>query len=613
MAPPKIPKRIHFSLWYVLVAVFILMAVQNFLLAEHIERFPYSDFKRLVREDRVEHVRLSQELVRGTFKAQTPRGGESRPFVTIRVEDPDLVRELVQHNVRFSGEIEHTFLKNLLGYLIPMLVLLAIWGYVFRRMGPGASVMTLGKNKAKIYAESEVKVTFGDVAGIDEAKEELKEIVAFLKTPEKFRRLGGRIPKGILLVGPPGTGKTLLAKAVAGEAGVPFFSLSGSDFVELFVGLGAARVRDLFEQAQKRAPCIIFIDELDALGKARGANPLGGHDEREQTLNQLLAEMDGFDTQRGVIIMGATNRPEILDAALLRPGRFDRQILVDRPDRKGREAILQVHARNVALAPGADLRAIAAETPGFAGADLANVINEAALLAARRDQAAVEQADLHEAVERVVAGLEKKSRVLNKKEREIVAYHEAGHALVAASLPTADPVRKVSIIPRGIAALGYTLQMPTEDRYLMTRSELLDRLAALLGGRVAEELTFGEVSTGAQNDLQRASDIARRMVKDYGMSAKLGLVSFERERAPAFLPPQLSMGNEYSEETARSIDAEVGTIVHGAHVRVRQILTARRADLERLAKLLLEREVVEGAELAAVLGDGAGPGPSRAG
>ena len=611
MAPPKLPKRIHFSVWYVLVALFVLMAVQNFLLAEHIERFPYSEFKRLVREDKVDQVRLSQELVRGTLKAQAPTGGGPRAFITVRVEDPDLVRDLTQHNVRFAGEIENTFLKNLLGYLVPMLVLLAIWGYVFRRMGPGASVMTLGKNKAKIYAESEVKVTFGDVAGIDEAKEELKEIVEFLKTPDKFRRLGGRIPKGVLLVGPPGTGKTLLAKAVAGEAGVPFFSISGSGFVELFVGLGAARGRDLFEQAQKRAPCIIFIDELDALGKARGANPLAGHDEREQTLNQLLAEMDGFDTQKGVIIMGATNRPEILDAALLRPGRFDRQVLVDRPDLNGREAILKVHARTVTFAPEVDLRGIAAETPGFAGAELANVINEAALLAARRGKEAVEQSDLHEAVERVVAGLEKKSRVLNKKEREIVAYHEAGHALVAGSVPTADPVRKVSIIPRGIAALGYTLQMPTEDRYLMTRSELLDRLAVLLGGRVAEELIFGEVSTGAQNDLQRASDIARRMVKDYGMSAKLGLVSFERERAPAFLPPQLSMGNEYSEETAREIDAEVGAIVHGAHVRVRQILTARRAGLERLAKQLLEREVIEGPELAAIIGDGAGPGPSR--
>ncbi len=460
---------------------------------------------------------------------------------------------------------------------------------------------SFGKNKAKIFAESETKVSFADVAGIDEAKEELQEVVEFLSNPGKFQKLGGRIPKGVLLVGPPGTGKTLLAKAVAGEAKVPFFSISGSEFVEMFVGVGAARVRDLFSQAAKQAPCIIFIDELDALGKARGMNVMGGHDEREQTLNQLLVEMDGFETNKGVIIMSATNRPEILDPALLRPGRFDRQVLVDRPDINGREAILKIHSKNVLLGPEVDLRKIAGRTPGFVGADLANLVNEAALLAARKNKETVEAAEFDEAIDRVVGGLEKKNRMMNAREKEIVTYHESGHAIVAESVEHADPVHKISIIPRGIAALGYTQQQPTEDRYLMTRPELLDRLAVLLGGRVAEELVFGEVSTGAQNDLQRATDIARSMVAEYGMSDRLGLVSYERARQPMFAPEGFSARKNYSEEKAAQIDEEIAKFIEEAHQRVQNILSERRAVLDKLAHLLSEKESVPGEELRAML------------
>jgi len=496
--------------------------------------------------------------------------------------------------------------KNLLfGWILPIFILFAIWGFAFRRMGASSGLMSIGRSKAKIYVEGQVKTTFKDVAGIDEAVEEVKEIVEFLRNPERFRKLGGRIPKGVLLVGPPGTGKTLLARAVAGEAGVPFLSMSGSDFVEMFVGVGAARVRDLFKQATELAPCIIFIDELDALGKARGIGPVtGGHDEREQTLNQLLAEMDGFDPNSGVIILGATNRPEILDLALLRPGRFDRQIVVDRPDIKGREAILRVHARKIKLAPDVDLKVIAARTPGFVGADLANVINEAALLAARRNKKAVSMAELEEAIDRVIAGLEKKSRVMNKHEKEIVAYHESGHAIVAMSTPGVDPVHRVSIIPRGVAALGYTLQLPTEDRYLMTRTELEGRLKVLLGGRVAEEVVFKEVSTGAQNDLERATKIARSMVTEYGMSEKIGPINYSGERKPLFLGQELSPSpTVYSERVASLIDAEVQRIIQEAHAEVRRILTQKRDKLEKLARTLLEKEVVEREELLEILGE----------
>jgi cell division protease FtsH len=460
-------------------------------------------------------------------------------------------------------------------------------------------------------------VTFDDVAGIDEARAELMEIVDFLRAPERYQRLGGKIPKGVLIVGAPGTGKTLLARAVAGEAGVPFFSLTGSDFVEMFVGVGAARVRDLFAQAQEKAPSIIFIDELDALGKARGATPLaGGHDEREQTLNQLLAEMDGFDTQKGVILLAATNRPEILDPALLRPGRFDRQVAIDRPDVRGREKILQVHTRKVKLASGLDLSLVASRTPGFVGADLANVVNEAALRAARQDKEAVDMTDFDEAIDRVVAGLERKSRVINPREKEIVAYHEAGHALVAESRPRADRVQKVSVIPRGVAALGYTQQRPTEDRYLMTRLELLDRLDVLLGGRVAEELVFGDVSTGAQDDLQRATDVARHMITRYGMGEALGLATFEPPR-PVFLPVPTSGPREYSERTAEVIDAEIQKLLEAAHGRVLATLTAKRATLEALAKRLIETEVLDREALLALIAASESPrslaeGPGRA-
>jgi cell division protease FtsH len=469
-------------------------------------------------------------------------------------------------------------------------------------MGAASSgLMQIGKSKAKVYIEKATGVTFADVAGIDEAEEEVAEVVGFLKDPDKYQRLGGRIPKGVLIVGPPGTGKTLLARAVAGEAGVPFFSLSGSDFVEMFVGVGAARVRDLFLQAVKHSPSIIFIDELDALGKARGVSMLTGNDEREQTLNQLLAEMDGFDPNQGVIIMAATNRPEILDAALLRPGRFDRQILVDRPDIKGRTKILQLHAKKVKLSLDLDLAVVAAKTPGFVGADLANIVNEAALLAARQDKDSIEMAEFDEAIERVVAGLQKKSHVINPKEKKIVAYHEAGHALVAELVPGADPVSKISIIPRGIAALGYTTQLPTEERYLMTRSELLARICVLLGGRVAEEVVFGDISTGAQNDLQHATEIARTMITQFGMSEKMGLASLEGARTATFLNVPTHSPKEYSEETARLIDQEVKQILTEAHGRARDLLSSRRTALEELAKLLLEKEVVDRPALQAIL------------
>ncbi len=602
-------KEYRFHFIALLIGFTALILFQLYVQAERVLQMPYSDFKKSLRDGKIAEVALTGETIRGSVRETDAQGKETlRPFVTIRVSDPDLVRELESKNVKFTGVIQSTWLKDLFFvWILPIGLLWVAWRFIFKKVGPGQGMLSLGgmgRNRAKIYAQSEIGVTFNDVAGVDEAKAELQEVVEFLKTPKKFQLLGGRIPKGVLLVGPPGTGKTMLAKAVAGEAGVPFFSVSGSEFVEMFVGLGAARVRDLFAQAQEKAPCIIFVDELDALGKARGANPLGGHDEREQTLNQLLVEMDGFDPKKGVIIMAATNRPEILDPALLRPGRFDRQVLVDRPDIQGREAILKVHAKGVKLAPEVDLKVLAARTPGFVGADLANLINEGALLAARKNKPQVEMADLEEAIDRVVAGLEKKARVMSPKERERVAYHEAGHALVAASVPTGDAVHKISIIPRGIAALGYTLQLPTEDRYLLTRSELLDRLAVFLGGRAAEQLTYGEVSTGAQNDLQRAADIARRMVKEYGMSDRLGAVAFEPERRPIFLPggDGLGGGRAYSEETAREIDVEVKRIVDETETRVKDLLTKRDRDLKAIAQRLLEKEVLEGEELRQLLG-----------
>ena len=596
----SLPPKTHFSIWYFLIVFLLITLIQTYYLAPQVETISYSKFKQLLADGQVNTVVIGPERITGKLKGKGEKGEQE--FVTNRVEDPGLVKELDEHRVNYTGLYESKFLGNLLSWVLPLGVFFLIWRFAMKRMGPGYGVMSFSKSKAKLFAESETKVTFADVAGIDEAKEELQEVVEFLKNPDKFRRLGGRIPKGVLLVGPPGTGKTLLAKAVAGEASVPFFSISGSEFVEMFVGVGAARVRDLFSQATSHAPCIIFIDELDALGKARGINVMGGHDEREQTLNQLLVEMDGFESNKGVIIMAATNRPEILDPALLRPGRFDRQVLVDRPDINGREAILKIHTRNILLGPDVDLRKIAARTPGFVGADLANLANEAALLAARKNKDKVEAAEFDEAIDRVVGGLEKKKRVMSPKEKEIVAYHESGHAIVAECVQNADPVHKITIIPRGIAALGYTQQQPTEDRYLMTRSELLDRMAVLLGGRVAEELIFGEISTGAQNDLQRATDIARSMIAEYGMSERLGLVTYERERRPMFLPESFSPTKTYSEEKAAEIDEEIAKVIEESHQRVKKILAENREVLEKLAKLLLEKEIVQGEELRSMLG-----------
>jgi cell division protease FtsH len=591
-------KKTRFTIWYFVIAILIIFLVQNYIMTKKAEvDLPYSEFKNALRAGKIKNLTVTTESITGEIESQ--KGLQK--FQTVRVEDPDLVKELDSLHVKYEGKVNSKWLTNILFWFGPIVLILLFYRVIFSRIGPETGVMSFGKSRAKIYAEKEKKVTFTDVAGIDEAKDELKEVVEYLKNPGKFQRLGGKIPKGVLLVGMPGTGKTLLARAVAGEANVPFFSISGSDFVEMFVGVGAARVRDLFAQAQNHAPCIIFIDELDALGKARGINPMGRHDEQEQTLNQLLAEMDGFDPNVGVIIMAATNRPEILDPALLRPGRFDRHVLVDRPDINGREEILKIHTRNIKLAPGTDLKVIASRTPGFVGADLANIVNEAALLAARKNKESVEMDDIEEAIDRVVAGLEKKNRLMSKKEKEIVAFHESGHAIVASLLPNADPVRRISIIPRGISALGYTLQLPTEDRYLMTKTELVDRLTVLLGGRVAEEIIFGEISTGAHNDLQRATDIATSMVKEYGMSEKMGYVTFEKEKKPLFLPSSLISSREYSEDTARQIDEEVKGIVDGSHRRAKEILTAKKNELGELARLLLEKEVVEEADLKKIL------------
>ncbi|PYM86558.1 MAG: cell division protein FtsH [Candidatus Rokuibacteriota bacterium] len=611
------PKQKNFTVWYFVAAAVALMLVQALVLAPHVENLSYSEFKSLVAKGKVTNLVIAKQVISGTLAADgleglLPKekldelkryGNGVHQFVTARVDDPALVADLEAARVRFTGTVENTWLTALLGWVVPALVFVGLWAFLMRRMGNAqGGLLAIGKSRAKVYVETSTGVSFDDVAGIDEARGELMEIVDFLKRPERYRRLGGKIPKGVLLVGAPGTGKTLLAKAVAGEAKVPFFSLSGSDFIEMFVGVGAARVRDLFEQAQAKAPSIVFIDELDALGKARGIAPgFGGHDEREQTLNQLLAELDGFDSSKGVIIMAATNRPEILDPALLRPGRFDRKVVVDRPDLKGREMILRVHTRGVTLAPGVDLTAIAARTPGFVGADLANLVNEAALGAARANKNAVEMADFDEAIDRVVGGLERRSRLIGPREKEIVAHHEAGHAIVAELRPRADRVHKISIIPRGIAALGYTEQEPTEDRYLMTRADLLDRVDVLLGGRVAEEIIFGDVSTGAADDLRRATDMARHMVAQYSMSEKLGLATFEEPRQ-TFLEVGGSAAREYSEATAQAIDVEIAGILSAAHVRVRETLTAHRSTVEALAKLLIDKEVVNAEQLRGLLG-----------
>ncbi len=588
------------TMWYVLGTLLLLALGQAFFFSlQSGETIPYSTFKQFVREGKVQEVAVAQDRVHGTLKD----AAKPRPFSAVRIEDPKLLEELEKSGIKYTGEIPSRWVGEVLGWVIPLIFLVALWSFFFRRMGGAeGGVMSFARSKAKIYADDDVKVRFGDVAGVDEAEDELREIVEFLKNPKKYTSIGGRIPKGVLLVGPPGTGKTLLARAVAGEAKVPFFSLSGSEFVEMFVGVGAARVRDLFAQAEVKAPCIVFIDELDALGKARIQSPMGSHEEREQTLNQLLAEMDGFDGRKGVIIMGATNRPEVLDPALLRPGHFDRQVLVDKPDVRGREEILNIHARNVKLAEGVDLKVIAARTAGFAGADLANLVNEAALLAARKDKTAVEMKDFEEAIDRLIAGLEKK-RVMSTKERRIVAYHESGHAIVASVLPGLDPVHKISIVQRGFGALGYTMQLPLEDRYLLTRDDLLGQLSVLLAGRSAEEIAFGHLSTGAQNDLQRATDIARAMVTEFGMSEMLGPVNYNGHKRGAFLDsPFMQERGNYSEDTALKIDSEVKRIVGEATTTARQVLQDHRTILDVLSERLLEKEVIESDELRAIMG-----------
>jgi cell division protease FtsH len=595
-----VDRKHQINLWYLMLALLAVIWLRDiWVTTRDVEPVAYSEFLQLLEKGQITEITVRDQLIQGALKDPLP-DGEKR-IVTTRVE-PELAEQFAKYNVKFRGVVENTFFRDLLSWVVPALIFFGLWMFFIRKMaerqGLGGGFMSLGKSKAKVYVETDTKVTFADVAGIDEAKAELEEVVGFLKDPKRYSRLGGRAPKGVLLVGPPGTGKTLLARAVAGEAGVPFLSINGSEFVEMFVGLGAARVRDLFEQARAKAPAIIFIDELDALGRARGAYAAGGHDEKEQTLNQLLVEMDGFDPATGLVLLAATNRPEILDPALLRAGRFDRQVLVDRPDKAGRVQILRVHAKKVKLANDADLEQVAALTPGFSGADLANLVNEAAVLATRRSAEAVSLEDFTAAIERMIAGLEKKNRLLNPKEREIVAYHEMGHALIAMSAH-GDPVHKVSIIPRGVGALGYTIQRPTEERFLMTREELEAKMAVLLGGRAAEHLVFQHTSTGAADDLAKVTDIARSMVTRYGMSPELGPVSLEESRA-SFLggvPQAPWHEREYSEETAREVDCAVRKIVEHAFDRAVGVLTANRDRLEAAAKLLLEKETLTEAEL----------------
>ncbi len=586
------PKQTQFNLWYAFAALMLLFTFQSWWIANTtIEQIPYSRFEELLAQGKISDITVKENTIEGSF---TDAAQAEHPyFVTTRV-DKDLAELLTQYGVTYRGAVESTLLRDLLSWIVPVALIFGLWIFVFRRFAEKqglGGLMTVGKSKAKVFVETDIEVTFKDVAGVDEAKRELQEVVAFLRNQEDYGRLGARVPKGILLVGPPGTGKTLLARAVAGEAGVPFFSISGSEFVEMFVGVGAARVRDLFDQARKQAPAIIFIDELDALGRARSAVSMGGSDEKEQTLNQLLSELDGFDPSSGIILLAATNRPEILDPALLRAGRFDRQVLVDRPDRTGRRQILDVHIRKVKAAADLDLDKVAQLTAGFSGADLANLVNEAALLATRRGGSAVTGDDFTQAVERVVAGIEKKSRVLSDRERRTVAYHEMGHALVAANLEGVDPVHKVSIIPRGIGALGYTMQRPTEDRFLLTVTDLENRLRVLMGGRAAETIAIGEISTGAADDLQQATEVAREMVARYGMDAELGNRVYSAPRHSAYGQP-IAEQREISEDTAREIDLAVRGRVEQAFADAIGILKGHRATLDSGAALLLEKETL---------------------
>lgn len=603
----------HLKGLLIFLGLFILISLGYYLLQDTLttpERLSYYEFKVLLRKGQVERVVLKKNEITGAFRegaSETLHELRKKPvklppyFKTYRAEDPELIRLLEEKGINYEVKPDGGLWINVLSWVLPVLLLLAFWLFIFRRfVSPEGGIMSVGKSKARIYVENEIPVNFKDVAGVDEAVEELKEIIEFLKNPQKFVALGAKIPKGVLLVGPPGTGKTLLAKAVAGEAGVPFISISGSSFVEMFVGVGAARVRDLFSQAEKMAPCIIFIDEIDAVGRIRGLSPAGGTEEREHTLTQLLTEMDGFDPKKGVIIIAATNRPEVLDPALLRPGRFDRVVVVDRPDLKGREAILRIHTSNIKLAPDVDLKVIAARTPGMVGADLANIVNEAALLAARKGKSLVEMEDFEEAIDRVIAGLARKSRFLTPEEKKRIAYHEAGHAIVAGVLTPKDKVHRVSIIPRGVAALGYTLQLPEEERYLVTKEELLAKITVLFGGRVAEELVFKEVSTGAQNDLEKATEIARAMVMDYGMSEVLGPQTFRRREA-LFLEVPYRERELLSEETARLIDSEIAKILKTCYDKAREVLEKRRDRLEKLVEMLIQKEVLEGELLTRLL------------
>ncbi|MFA6711788.1 MAG: ATP-dependent zinc metalloprotease FtsH [Candidatus Caldatribacteriota bacterium] len=584
-------KNAGLYLLILIVAISILSSL--FEPASSIKEFSYSQFLNEVEKNNVNSVTISGNTVTGVLN-------DNQKFSTYLPDDPELMAILRNKNINVEAKppVELSWWMRILSSLLPMVLIIGIWIFMMRQMqGGGNKVMSFGKSQAKLQGKENPKVTFADVAGIDEAKEELQEVIDFLRNPAKFNQLGAKIPKGVLLYGPPGSGKTLLARAVAGEAGVAFFSISGSDFVEMFVGVGASRVRDLFKQAKSNRPCIIFMDEIDAVGRHRGAGLGGGHDEREQTLNQLLVEMDGFDQNTGVILIAATNRPDILDPALLRPGRFDRRIVVDRPDLIGREQILIVHAKGKPLAKEVDLKVLARRTPGFVGSDLANLVNEAALLASRKDKKLIDMEDFEASIDRVIAGPEKKSRIMNEKEKEIVAYHESGHALVAKLLPNCDPVHKVSIIPRGSAALGYTLQLPTEDRYLVSKSELMERLSVLLAGRVAEEITFKDVTTGAQNDLERATKIARQMVTEFGMSETLGPMTLGRKEQQVFLGRDIAENRNYSEEVAFQIDKEVEKIIESAYNRAKELLVKNKSKLKKIAKNLLEKETLEGAEL----------------
>ncbi|HLG18654.1 MAG TPA: ATP-dependent zinc metalloprotease FtsH [Bdellovibrionota bacterium] len=617
MPPKKQSKRFKFTFGYLTLGLLALLLFNLFSSPPPGKVVPYSDMKESIRKKEFDQVWLTDQFVVGvlpeTAVKSPPAGTEkrigqwfsdsSRVAAVRPAADQDLIKLLDEVGTKYQVKYENTAFRDfLMTWILPIAAMLFLWGFVLKRMGPGTEVMTFGKNKARLQAEADLKTTFADVAGQDEAKEELKEIIEFLRAPKRFTVLGGKLPKGILLVGPPGTGKTLLGRAVAGEAKVPFFNISGSDFVEMFVGVGAARVRDLFQQAKSKAPCIVFIDELDAVGKARGIGMMGGHDEREQTLNQILVEIDGFDTQAGVIIMAATNRPEILDPALLRAGRFDRHVFVGRPDVKERQAILELHTKNVKKGPDLNLETIAKRTPGLVGADLANVVNEAALLAARVNATQVEMKHFEQAVDRILTGLEKKNRVINRKEKEIVAHHEAGHALVAALGNSTDKVHKITIIPRGIGALGFTLQLPTEDRYLMTREELLQKVDVLLGGRASESIVFQDVSTGAHDDLQRATEIVRSMVTQYGMGKTLGPVTVERERTPLLVAQgEISTGKNFSEETARQIDEEIKAIMAGRLDRVISLLKQNLPLLKEIAQELLEKETLNEEEFHAIV------------